>query len=91
MTEEKYTELSKAQFEAVQSKMMEMFDDLVKRLGKLEKETLISELRKMFSTEVRPFREYFQHVYKVFTSQIEKNEVSYMYSLLNIDDNDNVY
>ena len=84
MTEEKYTELSKAQFEAVQSKLMEMFDDLEKNLGYKEKETLMSELRKMFSTEVRPLRESFQQVYsKVFTPQIEKNEVSYMYSLLN--------
>ena len=62
---------------------MEMFDDLVNKLGCEEKETLMSELRQMFSTEVRPLRESFQQVYsKVFTPQIEKNEVSYMYSLL---------
>ena len=52
MTEEKYTELIKAQFEANLSKMMEMFDDLAKKLGCKEKETLMSELRKMFPREV---------------------------------------
>ena len=87
MTEEKYTELSKAQFEAVQSKMMEMFDDLVKKLGCRANTTLLSELHTMFSFEVRPLRESFRHVYsKVFTPQIEKIEVSYIrtgsYSLL---------
>ena len=79
MTGEKYTELSKAQFEVVQSKMMEMFDDLGKRLGCKENETLMSELRKMFFFEVGPLRESFQQVYsKVFTPQIEKIEVCCM-------------
>ena len=59
MTEEKYTELSKAQFEAAQSKMMEKFDDLVKKLGCKENKTLMSELRKMFFFEVRPLCESF--------------------------------
>ena len=80
MIEEKYTELSKAQFKANQSKMMEVFDNLVKKLGCKEKETLMSVLHKMFSTEVGALRESFQQVYfKVFTPQIEKNEVSYVY------------
>ena len=75
MTEEKYTKLSKTQFEAAQK----MLDDLVKKLGCEENKTLMSELRKMFSTEVRPLRESFQQVYsKVFTPQIEKNDVSYV-------------
>ena len=79
MTEEKYTELSETQFEAVQSKMMEMFDDLVKKLGCEENKALMNELYKMFSTEVRPLRESFQQVYfKVFTPQIEKIDVSYL-------------
>ena len=85
MTEEKYTELSKAQFEAVQNRIMEMFDDLVRKLGCTNKETSLSELRKMFSTEVgslryqlRPLRESFQQVYsKVFSPQIERIDVSY--------------
>ena len=77
--EEKFTELSKAHFETNQNKMMKMFDDLVKILGCKEKETLMSELRKMFSTEVQPLRESFRQVYsKVFTPQIEKIEVSYI-------------
>ena len=86
VTEEKYTELSKAQFAAHQSKMMEMFDDLVKKLGCKENKTLMSELGRMFSTEVQPLRESFQQVYsKVFAPQIEKIDVSYTctYSLLN--------
>ena len=58
---------------------MEMFDDLVNKLGCRENETLMSELHKMFFFEVRPLRESFRQVYsKVFTPQIEKIEVSYM-------------
>ena len=79
MTEEKYTERSKTQFEAVQSGIMKMFDDLVKKLGCEENKTLMSELHKMFSTEVQPLHKSFQQVYsKVFTPQIEKNDVSHV-------------
>ena len=83
MTEEKYTELSKAQFKAVHNRIMKLFDDLVKKLGCKENVTLMSELR----TEVRPLRESFRQVYsKVFTPQIEEIEVSHVqvyYSLVN--------
>ena len=78
MTEEKYTELSKAQFEAVQSKMMEMFDDLVKKLGCKENQTLMSELHKMFII-VGGLHEAFRRVYsKVFDPQIVKIDVSHI-------------
>ena len=79
MTEEKYTELSKTQFEAVQREMMEMFDDLVKKLGCRANATLLSELHTMFFFEVGPLRESFRQVYsKVFNPQIEKIDVSHV-------------
>ena len=57
----------------VQSKIEEGFDNLVEKLGCDEDEVLMEELRKL----LQPLRESFQQVYyKVFTPQIEKNEVS---------------
>ena len=80
ITGKEFQELKKAVktlSEGIQSKIEEGFDYLVEKLGCDEDEVLMDKLCKLFSKELQPLNESFQQVYsKVFTPQIEKNEVS---------------